>query len=82
VKAFRQKILGNSCQSNDIILSPQKEGEKLQELGVLCGWVRANKNSQSTTALNHCVDCIRLKQSRRLTKSQLEGGGSQISIVA
>jgi len=44
--------------------------------------IQANKNSQSTTALNHCVDCNRLKQSRRLTKSELEGGGSQISFVA
>ncbi|HQX17754.1 MAG TPA: hypothetical protein PLA27_15130 [Anaerolineales bacterium] len=35
-----------------------------------------------TTALNHCVDCIDLKQSRRLTKYQLEGGGSQILFVA
>ncbi len=35
-----------------------------------------------TTALNHCVDCIYLKQSRRLTKYQLEGGGSQILFVA
>ena len=47
-------------------------------------WLRflANKNSQSTTALNHCVDCNYLKQSRRLTKYQLEGGGSQILFVA
>ena len=44
--------------------------------------IQANKNSQSTTALNHCVDCNCLKQSRRLTKSELEGGGSQISFVA
>lgn len=36
----------------------------------------------NTTALNHCVDCNYLKQSRRLTKSQLEGGGSQILFVA
>jgi hypothetical protein len=35
-----------------------------------------------TTALNHCVDCYYLKQSRRLTKYQLEGGGSQILFVA
>ena len=42
----------------------------------------ANKNSQSTTALNHCVDCNCLKQSRRLTKSELAGGGSQILFVA
>ena len=42
----------------------------------------ANKNSQSTTALNHCVDCNCLKQSRRLTKYELEGGGSQILFVA
>jgi hypothetical protein len=44
--------------------------------------IQANKNSQSTTALNHCVDCTLVKQSRRLTKSELEGGGSQISFVA
>jgi len=36
----------------------------------------------NTTALNHCVDCNHVKQSRRLTKSQLEGGGSQILFVA
>jgi hypothetical protein len=36
----------------------------------------------NTTALNHCVDCTNLKQSRRLTKSELEGGGSQILFVA
>jgi hypothetical protein len=35
-----------------------------------------------TTALNHCFDCNYLKQSRRLTKHQLEGGGSQILFVA
>jgi len=44
--------------------------------------MHVNKNSQSTTAPNHCVDCIYLKQSRRLTKYQLEGGGSQILFVA
>ena len=44
--------------------------------------ILANKNSQSTTALNHCVDCIWVKQSRRLTTSQVEGGGSQILFVA
>lgn len=44
--------------------------------------IYTNKNSQSTTALNHCVDCNCLKQSRRLTKYELEGGGSQILFVA
>jgi hypothetical protein len=48
----------------------------------LRGWFLANKNSQDTTAPNHCVDCNCLKQSRRLTNCSLEGGGSQISIVA
>jgi len=42
----------------------------------------ANKNSQSTTALNHCVDCICLKQSRRLTRFEWKGGGSQILFLA
>jgi len=36
----------------------------------------------NTTALNHCVDCTLVKQSRRLTTSQLAGGGSQILFVA
>jgi len=34
--------------------------------GLLIAFI-ANKNSQSTTALNHCVDCKYVKQSRRLT---------------
>ena len=31
--------------------------------------MRRESKTANTTALNHCVDCIVLKQSRRLTKS-------------
>ena len=43
---------------------------------------RQTKTAKAQQLLTTCVDCNYLKQSRRLTKSQLEGGGSQISFVA
>jgi hypothetical protein len=81
-------IFGNLCQSETQCFLPQshrdseKKSLKISATPCLSGWLIANKNSQSTTALNHCVDCNYLKQSRRLTKYQLEGGGSQILFVA
>jgi len=40
------------------------------------------KTAKAQQLLTTCVDCNYLKQSRRLTKYQLEGGGSQILFVA
>jgi len=44
--------------------------------------VSLESKTANTTALNHCVDCNHVKQSRRLTKQELEGGGSQMLFVA